>query len=214
MTNWEKFIQTRHIKEGHSDVAAFELTPEDFKWLKKACIKAKKESLKHNNSLVGHIKEEYKITKCTNSFNKFLNIECTSHANFLNFLNKLNILSNAKPYYLDSFWCNFMKKHEFNPVHTHEGLFSFVIFVQIPYSLKKEENYFGEVRAKEEIQTSKFNFLNTDHHGRIITTSVNVDKSFEGKMIMFPSHQTHLVYPFYTSNKYRITVSGNIKLKV
>ena len=107
-----------------------------------------------------------------------------------------------------------MKKHEFNPVHTHEGLFSFVIFVQIPYSLKKEENYFGEVRAKQEIQTSKFNFLNTDHHGRIITTSVNVDKSFEGKMIMFPSHQTHLVYPFYTSNKYRITVSGNIKLKV
>ena len=61
MTNWKKFIQTRHIKEGHFDVAAFELTPEDFKWLKKACIKAKKESLKHNNILEHHYPHQFRV---------------------------------------------------------------------------------------------------------------------------------------------------------
>ena len=43
---------------------------------------------------------------------------------------------------------------------------------------------------------------------------LNVDKSFEGKMLMFPSKQMHAVNPFYTSDGYRITVSGNLKIKV
>ena len=70
MTNWKKFIQTRHIKEGHFDVAAFELTPEDFKWLKKACIKAKKESLKHNK----HVIIDKPITLSFSQTNKLLNL--------------------------------------------------------------------------------------------------------------------------------------------
>jgi len=31
---------------------------------------------------------------------------------------------------------------------------------------------------------------------------------------MFPSQLIHAVYPFYTSDEYRISVSGNIKFKV
>ena len=30
--------------------------------------------------------------------------------------------------------------------------------------------------------------------------SIPVDKSFEGKMLMFSASQYHAVYPFYTSN--------------
>ena len=37
----------------------------------------------------------------------------------------------------------------------------------------------------------------------------NVDKSFEGKILMFPSYMQHQVFPFYTSDDYRITISGN-----
>ena len=39
---------------------------------------------------------------------------------------------------------------------------------------------------------------------------VYVDKEFEGKILMFPAGLSHCVYPFYTSNKKRITSSGNI----
>ena len=38
---------------------------------------------------------------------------------------------------LDSFWVNFQKKHEFNPLHDHGGMFSIVIWMNIP--TKSEE---------------------------------------------------------------------------
>ena len=43
---------------------------------------------------------------------------------------------------------------------------------------------------------------------------LDVDKTFEGKMLLFNAKQMHTVFPFYTSDAYRITVSGNIKIKV
>ena len=35
---------------------------------------------------------------------------------------------------LNSLWVNFQKKHEFNPMHDHGGVYSFVIWMQIPTS--------------------------------------------------------------------------------
>ena len=35
-------------------------------------------------------------------------------------------------------WVNYMKKYEFNPLHNHSGLYSFVIFVKIPFDLNNE----------------------------------------------------------------------------
>ena len=69
--------------------------------------------------------------------------------------------------------------------------------------LQKKKIIFSEVSVatrerKSEIQTSKFNFVNISPDGRIVSTIAQVDKSFEGKMFMFPSKQFHLVYPFYT----------------
>ena len=46
--------------------------------------------------------------------------------------------------------------------------------------------------------------------GQINGHQVYVDKEFESKILMFPSSLSHCVYPFYTSNKKRITSSGNI----
>ena len=40
-----------------------------------------------------------------------------------------------------------------------------------------------------------------------------VDKTWEGMMLMFPSKLHHSVYPFYTSDEKRISVSGNISIK-
>jgi inosine/xanthosine triphosphate pyrophosphatase family protein len=38
------------------------------------------------------------------------------------------------------------------------------------------------------------------------------DKTFEGKIAFFPSKLSHCVYPFYSSDDVRISISGNIKL--
>ena len=39
-----------------------------------------------------------------------------------------------------------------------------------------------------------------------------VDRSYEGVMLIFPAWLQHMVTPFYTSDDYRISISGNIKL--
>ena len=33
---------------------------------------------------------------------------------------------------LNNFWVNYQKQYEFNPLHDHSGIYSFVIFVKIP----------------------------------------------------------------------------------
>jgi len=217
MTNWEEHLKEEGWLRNYFGIAAVELNKKDFNWLKKECTKAKKEGTPKNQDLVGHIIEEYKMPGVSRSFHNFLCSVASTHSNFKAYNSSLNFLSENRPLYLDSFWVNYMKKHEYNPIHSHEGLYSFVVFVKIPYDLKKEENHFPNVsirQSKKEIQTSKFNFVNTNPNGHVISTIINVDKSFEGKMLMFPSKQQHLVYPFYTSDDYRITVSGNLKIKV
>jgi hypothetical protein len=202
-------------------VEALEVPKVELDWLKKACAQAKKDGAKANTYLVGHIKEEYHFKKVEPHFVDFI-LSCLELPIAKQHSDSLSYLSDNKPFYLHDMWVNYMKKHEFNPPHGHSGIYSFVIFVKIPYDLKKEEKHFAQVKIKNSTHayshtdnhTSKFMFLNTFHDGRIITKVLDVDKSFEGKMLLFPSGQLHQVFPFYTSNDYRITVSGNIRIKV
>ena len=160
---------------------------------------------KYNDNLAGHIKKEVKLKWPKEFEDKLLlgvaNSETTKKEVFKH---KLNNRDSA--IMLNSLWINYQSKHEFNPIHVHTGLLSFVLFLQIPYDLTTEENLWG-ANIKE---TSKLQFLSVDPSGQIITASVDVDKSFEGKLVMFSSSKCHQVYPFYTSDDYRITVSGNI----
>ena len=188
----------------------FNLPPELFIWLKGACKKAKEKGEKANDTLVGHIKEEYHIKSFPKKFVEFL-VHCTSSEVIKKQLAKLSSLSENRPLYLHSLWVNYMKKHEFNPPHDHTGVLSFIIFVKIPYNLKEEENQFPITKQQH---TSKLGFLNTLSDGSIKLKVIDVDKSYEGKMLMFPSAQMHEVFPFYTSDDYRITVSGNLRIKV
>ena len=214
MTNWEKIENTTKLNYS----VAFVLPKDVFKVLKAAIKTATK---KANTSLIGHVQKEYFIEKIDSKFLKFLLVDCLSHPKVKSHSDKLNYLSRSCKYYLHELWVNYQKKHEFNPPHTHAGIFSFVIFVSIPYDLKKEEKMFPDIKQgnaegfnNNKNCTSKFAFLNTGSDGEIICSTVDVDKSFEGKMLLFPSKQMHCVFPFFTSNKYRITVSGNIKLNV
>jgi hypothetical protein len=39
-----------------------------------------------------------------------------------------------------------------------------------------------------------------------------LEPSDEGTMLFFPAQLNHCVYPFYLSNKERISISGNVSL--
>ena len=55
-----------------------------------------------------------------------------------------------------------------------------------------------------------FVFLMINEVGQIVSHAVPVDKEWEGKMALFPASLNHQVYPFYTSDEYRISISGNV----
>jgi hypothetical protein len=176
----------------------------------------------YNSNLLGHMKEEYSLNHIKEHMSDFL----LAMADTWNQLHPGHVATfeeaaKNKKYglYLDSLWVNKQKKHEFNPMHHHAGVLSFVIWVNIPYDLKEEEKYFPPVSGEVEENrinsyTSKFCFYYTDILGKIQTAVVPVDKTWQGTILMFPAALHHGVYPFYTSDDYRISVSGNIRIGV
>lgn len=206
MTNWEK---TKTLLN-NLELNYATLSKEHYKWFKQACKKAKIKKIKKNNTLAGHIKEEYALERPPNDIIKML--LGMIDRRFSMYLKKISMLTKDLPFDIDQMWCNFQKKHEFNPPHDHSGVFSFVVFIKIPYALDKEVKYFNAVEGNN--YTSKFTFHSINKFGGLYLQPLKVDKSFEGKIIFFPATQIHEVFPFYTSDDYRITVSGNIKLRV
>lgn len=110
----------------------------------------------------------------------------------------------------DDIWVNFQKKYEYNPIHDHAGVMSFVLWIQIPYELK-EELSLSNSKNSNCPRNSIFEFFYTSIDGRITSCPIYVDKTYEGTIIVFPSYLNHTVYPFYTNpEEYRISISGNI----
>ena len=217
MTNWEKLVYdnaNNHLLSWRN-VSAFELPQDIFTLLKQWVVQAKENGECANKSLLGHIKEEYKITNYTQYFENYI-LNCCCDQSVYQTWELIDIMSDNRPLYLDNLWVNYQKKYEFNPPHDHSGVVSFVIFVQIPYDLNDEELCYPDLskEARCRNHTSKFAFLNPNSFSGLAVDPLDVDKSFEGKMLMFNSKQVHEVYPFYTSDDYRITVSGNMKFKV
>jgi hypothetical protein len=96
--------------------------------------------------------------------------------------------------YLGNMWVNFQKKGEFQPLHTHEGVFSFVIWMEIPYHHEDESNLqFADGESRE-----------------VSSHIIELSPGMNGVCCFFPSDLSHQVYPFYTSDKDRISISGNI----
>jgi len=208
ISGWERSIPVM----SSIDLAYSTLKPNDFKWLKKACKKAYNDKEETNHKLAGHLKKEYYILERDKNFDQSL-FSLIENSPLKKYLKSLKVLTENRPLVLDTLWVNYQKKYEFNPVHDHAGIFSFIIFVQIPYDLKKEDDYFPKVINKC-FSTSRTEFLITDMLGNISLKTLEVDKSFEGKIVIFPAQLKHQVYPFYTSDNYRITVSGNLRIKV
>ena len=113
---------------------------------------------------------------------------------------------------LESLWVNFQKKHEFNPPHDHGGVFSFVIWLQIPTSYEEQRKLPIAVESNADNHISNFAFTYTDILGKVKTFAYNMEKEAEGYMVMFPSQLLHQVFPFYKSNGERISISGNISI--
>ena len=106
-------------------------------------------------------------------------------------------------YLLSALWINYQKPNEFNPPHDHDGKLSFVVYLQIPEELKKENSeYIGKSCGPGGIQ-----FVYGDGARDCVTYMSFMPE--ENDMFIFPSWLKHWVAP-YKSDVTRISVSGNV----
>ena len=186
----------------------FKIQEEIFKELLKI---VKDKSIKVNQNLSGNIREEYSLNKYMKYFESFI-ISKIAESDFLvNYLNEINIFTpNPQKLILDSMWANYQKKHEFNPLHKHDGVFSFILFVKIPFTIEEEKNK-SPGKESNFYCSGHLSFLYIDPNagGQIGHHNIPIDKTWEGTGLIFKSTLNHMVYPFFSDGE-RITVSGNI----
>lgn len=97
---------------------------------------------------------------------------------------------------LKNLWVNYQMKGEYNPLHTHSGVVSFVVFIDIPYGDEERSRHKSSGAFQLEAEV------------------LPVDKSWNGVILMFPSTAKHAVYPYTSTDRERITVSGNLTWNV
>ena len=95
-----------------------------------------------NGDLAGNIMHEYSIPKGKPVVSPMLMHMVTEfNKKYPNYIKKAHSTVNYKQVDIELFnlWVNFQKKHEFNPMHVHDGLYSFVIWHKVPYDIKNEK---------------------------------------------------------------------------
>ena len=164
--------------------------------------------LKMNESLAGQITKEYQITKSLPLLNPFLEEMGRAYQKEWNYYPKEN--PNDNKLTVESVWVNMQKKLEVNPLHNHDGTLSFVAWLYVPFTLEDERNMENVKDSRTVELASTFQFVYNNVLGTISNCPMFVEKGWEGRIVMFPSKLLHIVYPFQTSDDYRISIAGNL----
>jgi len=166
----------------------------------------------NNKELAGHIRKEFLLNDCCSVVEEAavkLAIEHNNHYDYINTIYS-DLPGSKFKLKLDSLWVNFQERYEFNPLHRHAGIYSFVIWVDIPYLIDFENRV--SPGAKSYVNRSGcFEFVYTNTLGNIIGELIPADKTYEGDIVLFPSPLQHMVHPFYSTDKKRISIAGNLK---
>jgi len=174
--------------------------------IKKLLSEGKKTKKNFNYSLAGHLDHQYLYPpKIQNWFYKeitpILNAYREGHSNFHGLQNLTIELD------FNDLWINFMEAGDFNPLHTHGGDYSFVLFLDVPKQLKKEQKEFEGTSTPP----GSLMFEYTQQAKPRWATTGTAIKPQTGDFFMFPALLQHWVCPF-KSKVTRISVSGNLKI--
>jgi len=151
-----------------------------------------------NADLVGHIDKEFNLTKSNNVLEPYVQELSRVYQDVFKY-------PRIQPTELVSLWVNYQQKYEFNPIHDHDSDISFVIWIKIPYDKETESQVFSKTNARS--LNGEFHFLYSDIFGNQSSITPNEK---QGMISLFSSRVSHMVYPFYSSDEYRISVAGNL----
>ena len=179
----------------------------DFLW---KMVKNPKKS--NRDKLAGNISASYYIEDEDDWFSdNVLDKLCDVYAYKFKNLGARIPTSGVHSYQLRSLWVNYQKQTEFNPIHNHTGVYSFVVWMKIPTDYKEQSKLsFADGTNSEQISNFQIEYRNIlgQPGGHVYEMSPEM----EGRMLFFPSELQHHVFPFYNCKKDRISISGNIVL--
>ena len=174
--------------------------------LKKLLSEGKKTKQSYNAHLAGHLDNQFlyspKIQQWFyNEIHPIIQSYRNGHCKFHG-IEELNVELRA-----DDLWVNYMQPGDFNPKHTHGADYSFVLFLDVPKQLQKEQENFKGTSAKP--GSLMFEFTQ-QAKPRWATTGTSI-RPKTGDMFIFPALLQHWVCPF-KSKVTRISVSGNLRI--
>ena len=174
--------------------------------IKKLKTEGKKTKQSYNYSLAGHLDNQFlyppKIQQWFyNEMHPIIQAYRNGHCKYHG-IEELNVELQA-----DDLWVNYMQPGDFNPVHTHGADYSFVLFLDVPKQLKKEQKEFKGTSSKPGALMFEFT---QQAKPRWATTGTDVLPQ-TGDFYMFPALLQHWVCPF-KSKVTRISVSGNLRI--
>jgi|TARA_Y100000114_G_scaffold132069_1_gene130634 hypothetical protein len=171
------------------------LTEKELDEVKRLCSKEGKD---YRENLAGLIKHEHEIDS-----KKLFSIIGPYANSYLNAFRQYSSKDLGNKVELIKSWVNYMIKGEANPLHTHDGDLSFVLFTEIPKDLLKEyKNHIGNTKP------GAISFVYTLEDRK---TLVNEHSFFPvaGTFFIFPACLHHYVNPFKCEGE-RVSVSGNL----
>ncbi len=163
------------------------------------------DTAKMDHSHVGVVEREYEITdqsakeELSNILGPMVQQYCTD----------MHFSVEQRPMGLTTAWCNLQQSGEYFAAHTHNGVFSFALWLEVPFT-QADERAWREARGKSGRETASFQFHYTDALGRITPNVLEVDRSWEREIVVFPGEMMHSVTPYYSTDARRVVVSGNI----
>ena len=158
---------------------------------------------KMNETLAGQIEREYQLEKSKPHIVPFLEKMGREYQKQWNWYQGQNLK-------VDSLWVNLQQKTEYNPIHNHDGILSYVAWLEVPYKHEDEGNLENTKLSRTKEFSASFQFIYSSVLGKIVNEVYNVENGWEGRIVMFPAELLHIVYPFYTSDRYRISIAGNL----
>lgn len=166
----------------------------------------KKELQSYHKNLAGHVKRQVKYNDDTTDW-FYQQIQPVIDTYRQGHLQYHGLTKREVKIGYEDLWINFMQPGDFNPLHTHAGDYSFVVFVDIPKSLKKEQDAFEGTSAKP--GSLMFEFTQQAKPKWAMTGQAFKPRT--GDMIIFPALLQHWVLPF-KSKCTRVSVSGNLEI--
>ena len=217
----ELYVKTIDVGLSSTVVQLFKLQQQMIDYLWERIDIAKKKKSCHKRELAGHISQSYKLDDPQNlviqNLYKIVN-DPGNNPKMFEFIqsevtriyDKTGLYGMLIPH-LESIWVNFQKKGEFQPLHSHSGIFSFVIWMDIPYHHEDEAKLAFSRSSSPGSTGGNFSFAMTSEVSRSVAEYfIKLSPEKNGYCCLFPSDLSHQVYPFYTSDKDRISISGNI----